>query len=107
MVGLRQIPCPPAANACVRFSKDSWRQPRKERQPLCRHARDRLHEIASSGSNPGNLRMFTYAPPKLPAAPALVVALHGCHTDRQRLRSQLWVVRTLADAHGSVLWFAQ
>nr|VFJ91204.1 MAG: esterase, PHB depolymerase family [Candidatus Kentron sp. H]VFJ92238.1 MAG: esterase, PHB depolymerase family [Candidatus Kentron sp. H]VFJ98912.1 MAG: esterase, PHB depolymerase family [Candidatus Kentron sp. H] len=38
----------------------------------------RLVEITDFGSNPGNLRMFTYVPGHLlPAAP-LVVALHGC-----------------------------
>lgn len=41
-------------------------------------APSRLTEVASFGPNPGNLRMFTYAPPELPASPALVVVLHGC-----------------------------
>ena len=62
----------------------------------------RLHEIASFGSNPGNLRMFTYAPPKLPAAPALVVALHGCtQTANAYDRGSGW--SELADAHGFVV----
>jgi poly(hydroxyalkanoate) depolymerase family esterase len=38
----------------------------------------RLTEVASFGSNPGNLRMFAYVPDDLPASPALVVVLHGC-----------------------------
>jgi len=38
----------------------------------------RLTEVNGFGTNPGNLRMFTYAPPELPASPALVVVLHGC-----------------------------
>jgi poly(hydroxyalkanoate) depolymerase family esterase len=38
----------------------------------------RLRELTGFGSNPGNLRMFTYAPQHLPAAAPLVVALHGC-----------------------------
>ena len=37
-----------------------------------------LEEVHGFGSNPGNLRMFTYVPPRLPANPALVVVLHGC-----------------------------
>lgn len=38
----------------------------------------RLGEVRGFGSNPGNLRMFTYAPADLPKRPALVVILHGC-----------------------------
>ncbi|MBL6991001.1 MAG: PHB depolymerase family esterase [Bacteriovoracaceae bacterium] len=38
-----------------------------------------LTQISSFGSNPGNLRMFTYLPKNLAKRPrALVVALHGC-----------------------------
>jgi poly(hydroxyalkanoate) depolymerase family esterase len=37
-----------------------------------------LTETRSFGANPGNLRMFTYAPPELAPSPALVVVLHGC-----------------------------
>ena len=37
-----------------------------------------LEEIAPFGSNPGNLKMFAYAPPQLAPKPALVVVLHGC-----------------------------
>ncbi|MCG7391760.1 PHB depolymerase family esterase [Microvirga sp. ACRRW] len=39
---------------------------------------DRLNEVRDFGPNPGNLRMFTYAPPELAPYPALVVVLHGC-----------------------------
>ena len=39
---------------------------------------DRLVETIEFGSNPGALRMFTWAPPELPSRPALVVVLHGC-----------------------------
>ncbi|SOD50898.1 extracellular catalytic domain type 1 short-chain-length polyhydroxyalkanoate depolymerase [Pseudoxanthomonas wuyuanensis] len=35
-------------------------------------------EVTGFGSNPGNLRMFKYVPPGLPAGAPLVVALHGC-----------------------------
>ena len=38
----------------------------------------RLREVTDFGSNPGNLRMFTYAPDPLPNSAALVVVLHGC-----------------------------
>ena len=40
--------------------------------------RTRLQEIFGFGSNPGNLRMFSYRPPALADNPALVVVLHGC-----------------------------
>ena len=38
----------------------------------------RLRELTGFGSNPGNLRMFGYAPQHLPPAAPLVIALHGC-----------------------------
>ncbi|WP_414473593.1 alpha/beta hydrolase family esterase [Microvirga sp. M2] len=38
----------------------------------------RLTEVQNFGPNPGNLRMFTFAPPELAHSPALVVVLHGC-----------------------------
>jgi len=38
----------------------------------------RLEELTGFGTNPGNLRMFAYAPKDLPRASPLVVALHGC-----------------------------
>ncbi|WP_243371480.1 alpha/beta hydrolase family esterase [Microvirga solisilvae] len=41
-------------------------------------APSRLTEVREFGTNPGNLRMFTYAPQELSASPALVVVLHGC-----------------------------
>lgn len=41
-------------------------------------APSRLTETQNFGPNPGNLRMYTYAPPELDASPALVVVLHGC-----------------------------
>lgn len=37
-----------------------------------------LQEVTDFGSNPGNLRMFTYLPAGLPANSPLIVALHGC-----------------------------
>jgi poly(hydroxyalkanoate) depolymerase family esterase len=37
-----------------------------------------LIEVTGFGTNPGDLRMFSYVPDSLPPAPALVVVLHGC-----------------------------
>ncbi len=38
----------------------------------------RLQEFTGFGKNPGNLRMFAYAPKHLPHGAPLVLALHGC-----------------------------
>jgi poly(hydroxyalkanoate) depolymerase family esterase len=38
----------------------------------------RLTETTGFGTNPGGLRMFSFAPDDLPTTPALVVVLHGC-----------------------------
>ncbi|MBV8421039.1 MAG: esterase, partial [Hyphomicrobiales bacterium] len=38
----------------------------------------RLRELAGFGANPGNLRMFAYAPEDLPPKAPLIIALHGC-----------------------------
>ena len=38
----------------------------------------RLRELSGFGANPGNLRMFAYAPAHLPPKAPLVIALHGC-----------------------------
>jgi poly(hydroxyalkanoate) depolymerase family esterase len=38
----------------------------------------RLRELTEFGVNPGNLRMFAYAPQNLPPVAPLVVVLHGC-----------------------------
>ncbi len=37
-----------------------------------------LTEVTGFGSNPGNLRMWEFAPPGLPSGAPLVVVLHGC-----------------------------
>jgi feruloyl esterase len=42
------------------------------------HGNTHLREIFGFGSNPGNLRMFSYRPPTVADNPALVVVLHGC-----------------------------
>ena len=38
----------------------------------------RLRELTGFGANPGNLRMFSYAPEDMPPNAPLVIALHGC-----------------------------
>jgi poly(hydroxyalkanoate) depolymerase family esterase len=40
--------------------------------------RSPLVEVAGFGSNPGDLRMFSFVPANLQQSPALVVVLHGC-----------------------------
>jgi poly(hydroxyalkanoate) depolymerase family esterase len=42
------------------------------------------HELTGFGSNPGNLRMYTYIPTGLPDGAPMVVLLHGC---KQRAES--------------------
>ena len=43
-----------------------------------RDLRSPLLEVRGFGSNPGDLRMFAFAPAKLQQSRALVVVLHGC-----------------------------
>jgi poly(hydroxyalkanoate) depolymerase family esterase len=43
-----------------------------------RHGPSRLTEITGFGSNPGDLKMFSFTPGDLRKSPALVVVLHGC-----------------------------
>src|SRR5215472_15874271 len=38
----------------------------------------RLRELTGFGANPGNLRMFAYAPKDMPPKAPLLIALHGC-----------------------------
>jgi len=69
-------------------------------------ASERLAEVAGFGSNPGNLRMFTHLPRKLPRNPPLVVALHGCtQTATVYDHGSGW--SSLADAHGFVVVFPE
>src|SRR5262245_26315081 len=66
----------------------------------------RLREITGFGSNPGNLRMFAYPPDRLPHAPDLVVALHGCtQTAADYDHGTGW--STLADRQGFVLVYPE
>jgi feruloyl esterase len=62
----------------------------------------RLGEVDAFGSNPGNLRMFTYVPPSLRENPALLVVLHGCRQSAASYdHGAGW--STLADRYGFVL----
>src|ERR1700744_4869943 len=47
-------------------------------QGLSRGTDGALAETEGFGTNPGNLRMFSFAPEDLQPQPALVVVLHGC-----------------------------
>jgi len=48
------------------------------RQGLRPGLRSPLTEVTGFGTNPGDLRMFSYVPDSLQPSPALVVVLHGC-----------------------------
>jgi len=62
----------------------------------------KLVEMRDFGSNPGQLRMLTYVPDRLPAAAPLVVLLHGCTQSGASFdKGTGW--STLADRHGFAL----
>lgn len=66
----------------------------------------RLVGVDGFGSNPGNLRMLSYAPSALPSAPALVVALHGCTQSAAAYDyGSAW--SALADAFGFAVLFPE
>jgi feruloyl esterase len=65
-----------------------------------------LKEVPRLTDNPGNLRMFTYAPAALEPDHPLVVVLHGCkQTAAGYDRGAGW--STLADRYGFALLFPQ
>lgn len=65
-----------------------------------------LQQVASFGSNPGALTMFSYRPDGLPAGAPVVVELHGCTQDATTyFTNSGW--RTFADRHGFALLLAQ
>jgi poly(hydroxyalkanoate) depolymerase family esterase len=69
-------------------------------------ARNRLHEVAGFGTNPGNLRMLEYVPNAVGAEPALVVVLHGCTQSAAAYdHGSGW--SSLADRHGFALLFPE
>jgi poly(hydroxyalkanoate) depolymerase family esterase len=66
----------------------------------------RLRELPGFGANPGNLRMFAYAPERLPRNAALVIALHGCtQTADEYDRGTGW--SSLADRLGFAVVYPQ
>jgi poly(hydroxyalkanoate) depolymerase family esterase len=66
----------------------------------------RLFEVTSFGSNPGELRMFTYVPDNLPDSAPLVVLLHG-GTQSAASYDQGTGWSTLADRYGFALLLPQ
>jgi poly(hydroxyalkanoate) depolymerase family esterase len=68
--------------------------------------RTRLRELTGFGGNPGNLRMFVYAPKHQKPNAALVIALHGCtQTAEEYDRGSGW--SSLADDLGCVVVYPQ
>lgn len=62
----------------------------------------RLEETEGFGTNPGNLRMFSYMPSPVPENSALIVVLHGCgQTATGYDHGAGW--STLADRYGFTL----
>jgi len=65
-----------------------------------------LRELTGFGANPGNLRMFAYAPEHLPPKAPLVIALHGCtQTADDYDRGAGW--SSLADRFGFAIVYPQ
>lgn len=67
---------------------------------------NRLREVGSFGSNPGNLRMFAYVPDGVGLSAPLVVALHGC-TQTAASYDQGTGWSHLADRLGFILIFPE
>ena len=66
----------------------------------------RLRELTGFGANPGDLRMFAYAPGHLPPKAPLVIALHGCtQTIDEYDRGTGW--SSLADRLGFAVVYPQ
>ena len=66
----------------------------------------RLRELTGFGANPGNLRMFAYAPKDLPPKAPLVIALHGCtQTAAEYDHGSGW--SSLADSLGFAVVYPQ
>lgn len=66
----------------------------------------RLWEVTRFGANPGNLRMFAYAPEGLAREAPLVIALHGCtQTAAEYDQGTGW--SSLADSFGFAVVYPQ
>ncbi|MBP1850669.1 extracellular catalytic domain type 1 short-chain-length polyhydroxyalkanoate depolymerase [Rhizobium halophytocola] len=80
--------------------------PKLARTRKPRPAATRLKETLKFGSNPGDLRMLSYAPPGLPKKAALVVVLHGCLQNAEGFdRASGW--SDLAHRHGFALLYPE
>jgi poly(hydroxyalkanoate) depolymerase family esterase len=79
---------------------------RKKAVPAPDARPERLRELTGFGANPGNLRMFAYAPERLPRGAPLIVALHGCtQTADEYDRGTGW--SSLADRLGFAVVYPQ
>ena len=56
---------------------------KSKRHPAVKAVAGRLRDVAEFGSNPGQLQMLEYLPPRLRSQAPLVVVLHGCLQDAQ------------------------
>jgi poly(hydroxyalkanoate) depolymerase family esterase len=65
-----------------------------------------LTRVTSFGANPGALHMYVHRPASLPAAPPVVVALHGCTQGAQVYADGSGLAR-LADRYGFLLVLAE
>lgn len=73
--------------------------------PIC-PSTSSLPEVTGFGSNPGNLRMFRYAPQGLPPSSPLVVALHGCTQQASSYDDEAGWIK-YADKHGFAVLLPQ
>jgi poly(hydroxyalkanoate) depolymerase family esterase len=64
-----------------------------------------LTQVASFGSNPGGLQMFTYVPASMPTNAPLVFALHGCTESASVYQNAGW--NALADTYKFYLVYPQ
>ncbi|TYB64732.1 PHB depolymerase family esterase [Nonomuraea sp. PA05] len=65
-----------------------------------------LTEVTGFGNNPGNLRMYLYAPDRLASRPGVLVAMHGCNGWAQGFH-QGTEFASLADRYGFVVIYPQ
>ncbi len=76
------------------------------RRPSSRHPGSRLQPFTDFGSNPGNLKAWSYVPHDMSVGAPLVVVLHGCtQTAAGYDRGSGW--STLADRHGFALLYPE
>ena len=65
-----------------------------------------LTQVASFGSNPGNIQMFEYVPANLAAGRPLVVVIHGCTQSAADMDDETGWTKW-ADQYGVALVFPQ